>query len=128
MGIENAECTMEWTVTEAMLAKNVGSGDVNVFATPTMTAIMEAAAAEAVKKYLEEGQTTVGGFISTTHTAATPLGMKVRATAAVTAVEGKKLSFTVRAEDERGTIGEGTHTRFIVSKERFEQKAAISAK
>ena len=123
MELKNAEYTAEWTVTEAMLAKNVGSGDVNAFATPMLVALMECAAATAVKPFLEAGQTTVGAFISTSHIAATPVGMKVSATARVTLAEGKKLEFIITATDERSTIGEGTHTRYILDKERFEQKA-----
>lgn len=121
--IKNAEYTVEKTVVAEYLAKNVGSGDVSVFATPMMIAMMEEAAAAAVKPFLKEGQTTVGAFIGTSHTAPTPLGMIVWATAKVTSVDGKKIEFSVSAKDEATSIGEGVHTRYIIEKERFEQKA-----
>lgn len=124
----NTEYTMEWVVTGDKIAANVGSGDVNVFATPMMIALMEGAAVQCLKPFLEEGQTSVGASISTSHTAATPIGMKVKATAKIVAVDGKKIDFTVQAFDESGVIGEGTHTRFILNKERFEQKAAAKLK
>lgn len=123
MELMNASNTQECTVTAAQTALQVGSGDVAVFATPMMIALMENAAAQCLKPFLEEGQTSVGTAIATSHVAATPVGMRVTATAKVIAVEGKKVDFTVTASDERGLIGEGTHSRVIVTKERFEQKA-----
>ncbi len=111
------------TVTEEMLACHVGSGDVKVFATPMMIALMEQAASGCVKELLEEGQTTVGTSMNTSHISATPCGMKVTASAEITSWEGKGITFAVKAYDEAGLIGEGTHSRVIVPKERFEQKA-----
>ncbi|WP_312641834.1 thioesterase family protein [Hydrogenoanaerobacterium sp.] len=128
MDMINAEYTLEWLVTEDKIAANVGSGDVNVFATPMMIALMEGAAVQCLKPFLEEGQTSVGASISTSHVAATPIGMKVSATAKIVAVDGKKIDLAVSAFDEAGIIGEGTHTRFIVDKERFEQRAATKMK
>lgn len=113
----------EITVTEAQLARAVGSGDVAVYATPMMLALMEGAAAELLASFLDEGETSVGTMISSTHTAATPAGMKVTATAELTAAEGRKACFQIRAQDEAGLIGEGTHERFVVYREKFEQKA-----
>lgn len=110
-------------VTENNLAKAVGSGDVEVFATPMMIALMEESAAVYMRSYIDEAQTTVGTAISTTHCAATPIGMKVRAVAEVLAVEGKRVDFKVTAYDEAGLIGEGTHSRFIVDRVRFHEKA-----
>ena len=109
------------TVTPQMLASHVGSGEVDVFATPMM--IMEQAAAGCAKEFLEEGQTTVGTEMNTSHVSATPCGMKVTACAEITAWEGRSITFSVKACDEAGVIGEGTHSRVVVPKERFEQKA-----
>ena len=103
-------------------ALEVGSGDLLVYATPCMVALMEGAACEAVAGYLKEGQTTVGTALNITHTAATPVGMEVRAEAEVTAVEGKVITFCVKAFDEAGEIGSGTHTRVIVHSQKFLDK------
>lgn len=97
----------------------LGSGDMEVFATPAMVALMENAAMNAVTPYLEAGQTTVGTEISTTHIKASALGATITATATLTAIEGRKLTFAVTAYDGDNIIGEGTHTRFIVDRERF---------
>ena len=113
----------EVLVTEDKTAAAVGSGLVPVFATPYMIALMENAAVNAVQAGLEEGQGTVGTRLEVTHDAATPVGMKVWAEAELTAVEGKKLTFTVRAFDEAGPIGGGTHERFIITVDRFLAKA-----
>ena len=113
----------EALVTEDKTAAAVGSGLVPVFATPYMVALMENAAVNAVQAGLEEGQGTVGTRLEVTHDAATPVGMKVWAEAELTAVEGKKLTFTVRAFDEAGPIGGGTHERFIITVDRFLAKA-----
>lgn len=111
--------TSHTVVTDDNTAKHVGSGDLAVFATPAMAALMENAAMLAVAPALEAGQTTVGSEISISHIKPTGIGSKVSATAVLAAVEGRKLSFNVAAHDEDGMIGEGTHTRFIVDSERF---------
>ena len=113
----------EALVTEDKTAAAVGSGLVLVFATPYMVALMENAAVNAVQAGLEAGQGTVGTRLEVTHDAATPVGMKVWAEAELTAVDGKKLTFTVRAFDEAGPIGGGTHERFIITVDRFLAKA-----
>ena len=113
----------ETVVTANNTAAAVGSGLVPVFATPYMIALMENAAVNAVQAGLEAGQGTVGTRLEVTHDAATPVGMKVWAEAELTAVEGKKLTFTVRAFDEAGPIGGGTHERFIITVDRFLAKA-----
>lgn len=113
----------EWVVTEAMLAKNVGSGTVAVFATPMMVAGIEGTAEESVRSLIGDDKVTVGTALNVTHIAATPLGMKVRFETELTEINGKILTFKVEAYDEREKIGEGTHMRAIVSKERFESKA-----
>lgn len=117
--------TKELTVTEEMLAKNVGSGIVSVYATPMMIAGLEGTAAESVSASLDEGKTTVGTLMNVTHVAATPAGMKVRFETELTEIapNGKILTFHVAAYDEAGLIGEGTHQRAIVDLARFEQKA-----
>lgn len=122
--------TTETIVTEAMLASAVGSGKVCVFSTAMMVAWMEGTAVDVVQPSLEEGQTTVGTGISVSHVAATPLGMKVRFTAEVTAVSpnGKGLSFNVAAYDETGLIGEGTHERVVVNKDKFESRTRDKGK
>lgn len=114
----------EITVQEKHLAINVGSGDVSVFATPMMLSLMEEVSAKCLLTFLDEGMTSVGTSICSSHAAATPLGMKVKATAEITAVDGRKVSFSIKAEDEKSLIGEGTHERFIVDREKFNAKAA----
>ena len=113
----------ETVVTADNTAAAVGSGLVPVFATPYMIALMENAAVNAVQAQLEEGQGTVGTRLEVTHDAATPVGMKVWAQAELTAVEGKKLTFSVQAFDEAGAIGGGIHERYIIAVERFLAKA-----
>ena len=111
------------TVEESKLACNVGSGAVEVFETQMMIALIEKCAAACVQDELPEGDATVGTLINVSHVAATPVGMKVSATATVTAVEGRKICFSVKAEDECGLIGEGTHERVIIHVDRFNDKA-----
>lgn len=107
------------TVTENVTATHLGSGGVDVFATPSMIALMEGAAVEAIDALLPEGQASVGTLLNVKHLAATPLGHTVRARAEVTAVDGRQVTFKVEAWDETELIGEGTHTRFVIDKERF---------
>ncbi len=114
--------TSTLVVEEKHLACNVGSGDLPVFATPMMMALMENAAMLCVAGSLDENSSTVGGQISSSHIRPTGLGHTVTATAELTAVEGRKLAFKVSASDESGLIGEGTHLRFIVDKSRFMSK------
>lgn len=103
-------------------AKEVGSGDLLVYATPCMAALMEGAACEAIAGALSESQTTVGTALNIEHISATPVGLEVRAEAEVTAVEGKVITFAVHAYDEVGQIGRGTHTRVIVDTQKFLDK------
>ncbi len=110
-------------VDEAMLACNVGSGVVHVYATPMMIALMEHAATTCLNQFLDEGETSVGVMMNTTHDAATPCGMKVHVCAKIVAVDRKKVSFEIIANDEKDCIGKATHDRFIVQKEKFETKA-----
>ena len=103
-------------------AKEVGSGDLLVYATPCMVALMEGAACEAIAMALPEGKTSVGTALDISHISATPVGLEVRAEAEVTAVEGNTVVFQVTAYDETGKIGEGTHKRAVVSSQRFLEK------
>ncbi len=111
--------TSQLTVTDAVTAITMGSGDMPVLATPAMMALMENAAMLAVADHLPEGSTTVGGHISASHLKPTKLGDTVTATATVTHVEGKKIEFKVEARCGDTLLGEGTHLRFIVDRERF---------
>lgn len=104
-------------------ALEVGSGSLLVYATPCMVALMEGAACEAIADALSETQTTVGTELNIQHLSATPVGLEVRAEAEVTAVEGKVITFEVRAFDEAGEIGSGTHKRVIVGTQKFLDKA-----
>lgn len=112
----------ETTASAEKLAVTVGSGSLRVYATPMMTALMEAAACEAVAPFLEEGETTVGTALDIAHTAATPEGMAVTAEAEITAVNGREITLHVRARDAVGEIGGGTHKRFVVFAEKFQSK------
>ena len=100
-------------------ASEVGSGSLLVYATPCMVALMEGAACEAISSALPEGQTSVGTELNIKHVSATPVGLEVRAEAEVTAVEGKVITFEVKAYDEAGLIGEGTHKRAVINAQRF---------
>ena len=104
-------------------AREVGSGDLLVYATPCMVALMEGAACEAIAEAIPDTQTTVGTALNIEHTSATPVGLDVRAEAEVTAVEGKVITFSVTAYDEAGLIGTGTHKRVIVNSQKFLDKA-----
>ena len=114
--------TAETMVELADTALEVGSGSLRVYATPCMAALMEGAACDCIEELLPEGQTSVGISLQLSHTAATPIGMGVIAEATLTKVEGKKLTFSITAKDEAGTIGTATHERVIVNAERFLEK------
>ena len=103
-------------------AKEVGSGDLLVYATPCMVALMEGAACEAIAGCLSDSQTTVGTALNIEHISATPVGLEVRAEAEVTEVDGNTITFQVTAYDEAGKIGEGTHKRAVISSQRFLDK------
>jgi fluoroacetyl-CoA thioesterase len=113
----------EVIVSQSNTAKTMGSGNLDVFATPAMIALMEKAATEAVHHCLEEGSSTVGTVINVKHMTATPIGMKVTSRAELKEVDGKRLIFTVEAFDGKDKIGEGYHERFIINAERFISKA-----
>ena len=111
--------TSELTVTDAVTAIAVGSGDMPVLATPMMMALMENTAMLAVKMELPDGCTTVGGQIESSHLKPSKIGDVVKAMAEVTKVDGKKIEFNVSAYSGETLLGEGTHLRFIVDKEKF---------
>ncbi len=119
---EGIKYTATTVVTDEKCAHHVGSGALPVFATPSLVALMENAAMQAVAPSLPEGSTTVGGAINILHTRPSAMGQEVSATATLTAIEGRKLTFSVAACDKNGTIGEGTHVRFIVDARRFMEK------
>lgn len=119
---QGLSATARTTVSAANTARTMRSGDLEVFATPALVALMEQAALEAVAPALPEGATTVGAEMNCSHIKPSRLGAVITATAVLTAVEGRKLTFTVGASDEQGIIGEGTHVRFIVDRERFMAK------
>ncbi len=104
-------------------AKEVGSGSLLVYATPCMVALMEGAACEAIEAAMDDTKTTVGTELNIQHICATPVGLEVRAEAEVTAVDGKVITFEVRAFDEAGEIGHGTHKRVIVPTQKFLDRA-----
>ena len=110
-------------VTETNTAIALGSGDLAVFASPAMIALMEKAALSALVPHIPAGWSTVGTEANIKHLSATPVGMKITARAELLAVDGRALSFKVEAFDEAGKIGEGTHSRFIVEAAKFTAKA-----
>ena len=114
--------TVKEIVNETNTAKIVGSGLLDVFATPMMVALMEKASCVAIENCLDEGMTTVGTMVNVEHLSATPKDMEVTVESTVTAVDGRKISFEVVAFDEVGVIGKGTHDRFIVNAEKFTAK------
>lgn len=97
----------------------MGSGDMEVFATPAMIALMENAAMLLAAQNLDATQTTVGIQINASHTRATPLGANVSAIATLIATDGRKLSYEIIASDDKGEIGRATHDRFIVDRQKF---------
>lgn len=112
----------ETVVSEKNSARTIGSGTLDVFATPAMVALMEEAAWKCVAEQLDPGMGTVGTLMNVKHVSATPLGMKVTAECELTEVDGRRLVFNVQASDEAGVIGTGTHERFIIAEEKFMAK------
>ena len=112
----------EQTVTPELTAARIGSGLVEVFATPMMIALIEQTCLESVLPYLDEGQGTVGTLVNVTHSAATPVGMRVWCDSELVEVDRRRLVFSVKAYDECGLIGEGTHERFVIDTAKFQAK------
>ncbi|HVN88822.1 MAG TPA: thioesterase family protein [Candidatus Binataceae bacterium] len=114
--------TYEFTVANADLAGTIEPTLPKVLATAKMSLAMELAAIDALKAYLDPGEMSVGAVVNVSHTAATPEGWKVRAEAEVTACEGKRIDFVVRAFDEKEAIGNGTHSRAVLDRAKFDQR------
>ena len=114
----------EQTVTPEMSAARVGSGLVEVFATPMMVALIEQTCLESVLPHLEDGQGTVGTLVNVSHVAVTPIGMRVWCESELVEVDRRRLVFSVKAYDECGLIGEGTHERFIIDTAKFFEKVS----
>ena len=119
--------SVDLTVGEEHTAPSVGSGAIHVLGTPIMINLMEAAALAAAEYLLPAGHQSLGIHLDVSHLAATPVGMKVTATAEVTAVEGNRIKFRVEAHDEADLIGEGTHERVVVNVERFDKRVRAKA-
>ncbi|MCI7129715.1 MAG: thioesterase family protein [Lachnospiraceae bacterium] len=111
------------TVNEENTAKAMGSGTLEVFATPALIALMEETCWRSVANELEEGSGTVGTLLEIKHTAPTPVGMKVTCESTLTEVDGRRLVFEVIARDAKGVVGEGMHERFVIQNEKFQVKA-----
>ncbi|MEX2240088.1 MAG: thioesterase family protein [Burkholderiales bacterium] len=109
-------------VGEEHTAPRVGSGRVHVLATPVMINLFEAAALDAVERLLPAGRQSLGTVLNVRHIAATPVGMRVTATAEVTGIEGRTIRFRVEARDERELIGDGTHERVVVNVAKFDER------
>ncbi len=110
-------------VTAADTASSLGSGDVDVFGTPAMVALMEETSRESVLHHLETGYVTVGTGLNIRHLASTPIGLQVTCESELTEVSGRTLVFVVKVSDGHELVGDGTHTRMIVNRQRFQQKA-----
>ena len=124
MILVGTKCQLQQTVTEELTAEVVGSGALPVFGTPFLAAMMENAALTVLQSFLEEGQGSVGTHLDISHDAPTPDGMSVIAEAEITEVSenGKQVEFAVRAWDEKGLIGQGSHTRVVIDNQRFLDK------
>ena len=114
--------TAEIVVGTRDTAPHVGSGKIGVLATPIMVNLMESAALQAVERFMPPGHQTVGTHLDVKHFAATPVGLRVRASAELVRIEGRTLTFRIHAEDERERIGEGMHERLVINVERFDQR------
>lgn len=119
-GIKGTQSVM---VTDTNTARTMGSGTLDVFATPALTALMEKTAWKSVENELDEGCGTVGILLEVSHDAPTPPGMTVTCESELIQINGKELTFEVKAYDERGAVGKGIHKRFIINEERFMEKA-----
>lgn len=111
------------TVEENVTAKAMGSGELPVFATPAMIALVEETAWRSVSPFLEPGQGTVGTKVDIAHVSATPVGLTVTCETELTEIDRRRLVFRVLVYDDAGKIGEGTHERFIIDNGRFLSKA-----
>ena len=112
--VKPTQYTLTWEVTDDMTAKRIGAAGSKILSTPNMLALMESAALELAKEYLDEGMTTVGAEAHVRHLAPTPVGMKVSATATLRSIERRKMWFDIEVNDEKGKCGEGSHLRIMV--------------
>lgn len=112
----------EIVVTKDVTAAAIGSGMVDVFATPMMISLMENTCAKSVASHLQADESTVGTHVNVSHCAATPIGMKVYCESELIEIDRRRLTFKVTAYDERGLIGEGLHERFIIDSKKFQAK------
>ncbi len=119
VGIKN---TITITVTTDKTAKVMGSGTLDVFATPAMVALMEQTAAESVQPYLEDGITSVGTKINVEHLSADPLGIEVTCESVLTEVDNRRLVFDITVSDKHGIVGRAYHERFLIKAESFMSK------
>lgn len=115
--------TKSVTVTSRNTAKSMGSGTLDVFATPALIALMEETCWTSVAGQLEPGSGTVGTLLEIKHTAPTPVGMEVTCESTLIEADGRRLVFTVTARDAKGVVGEGRHERFVIQNEKFQAKA-----
>ena len=115
--------TKSVTVTSRNTAKSMGSGTLDVFATPALIALMEETCWSSVAGQLEPGSGTVGTLLEIKHTAPTPVGMEVTCESTLIEADGRRLVFTVTARDAKGVVGEGRHERFVIQNEKFQAKA-----
>lgn len=111
------------TVTDANTAKTMGSGTLDVFATPAMVALIEQTAYTSIESELEPGWGSVGTSLNIQHLSATPVGMTVTATTELVEVDRRRLVFHAEVYDEKGLVGKGTHERFLVENKKFQAKA-----
>lgn len=114
---------LETVVTKEKTAKVMGSGELDVYATPSMIALMEETAYKSIAAELDEGMGSVGTMMNVRHVAASPVGMKIICQTELVEADGRRLVFKVEAFDEKGLIGEGVHERFIVQNDKFQAKA-----
>ena len=118
-GIKN---TIKINVTDDKTAKVMGSGILDVFATPAMVALMEQTAAESVQPLLDEGVTSVGTKINVEHLAADPVGIEVMCESTLVEIDGRKLCFEIEVSDKHGIVGKAYHERFLIKSESFMAK------
>jgi predicted thioesterase len=123
-----AKGKFEQLVEKKHLASELDSSLASVLSTPTMAAMMEQAAIEAIKPFLDAGESSVGMSIEVSHTAATPPGHRARAEAEVTKVEGRRLEFSVRAFDDVEQIGSGSHRRAVIDAAKFNDRLKTKQK
>jgi len=112
----------ELVVGEEHTAPRIGSGKVHVLATPVMINLIEAAALDAVERLLPAGYQSLGTHLDVRHVAATPVGMRVKAVAEVTKVDGRTIFFSVFVRDEIDLVGDGAHERVVVNVAKFDQR------